>query len=245
MSSAGSLNSCTKSDLLAYILESSASSAISVDEELVAPDVYDFIVIDGGALIHSLPGTSVQGMTFESYFDKVFCARVCHDLMRASRVDIVWDQYDALTIKGETREKRGIGIRQRVSSTAKVPGNWQNFLADIDNKKELFSFLSKRIAEKTFADEKDVYITADDEVHHIGHSSLMDQCNHEEADTRVLVHLLHALQTSSLGMVYTGDTDVVVILLSNFHHIKALNSAAEIWISLKAGKTIRMIFLNI
>ena len=72
----------------------------------------------------------------------------------------------------------------------------------------------------------------------------MDQCNHEEADTRVVVHLLHALQTSSLGMVHTGDTDVVVILLSNFHHIKALNPAAEIWISFKAGKTTRMISLN-
>jgi len=72
----------------------------------------------------------------------------------------------------------------------------------------------------------------------------MEQCNHEEADTRVLIHLLHALRTSSLGMVHTGDTDVVVILLSNFHHIKALNPAAEIWISFKAGKTTRMISLN-
>lgn len=72
----------------------------------------------------------------------------------------------------------------------------------------------------------------------------MDQCNHEEADTRVLVHLLHALQSSSLGMVYSGDTDVVVILMCNFHHIKALNQAAEIWISFKAGNTTKMISLN-
>lgn len=33
---------------------------------------------------------------------------------------------------------------------------------------------------------------------------------------RVLVHLLPALQSSSLGRVYTGDTNVVVILLNNF-----------------------------
>ena len=73
----------------------------------------------------------------------------------------------------------------------------------------------------------------------------MEQCNHEEADTRVLLHLLHALQTSSsLGMVPTGDIDVVVILLSNFHHIKAVNSAAEIWVSFKAGKSTTMISLN-
>ncbi len=72
----------------------------------------------------------------------------------------------------------------------------------------------------------------------------MGRCNHEEADTRVLVHLLHALQYSSLGMVYTGDTDVVVILLCNFHHIKAVNPESEIWISFKTGKTVNMISLN-
>ena len=47
-----------------------------------------------------------------------------------------------------------------------------------------------------------------------------------------------------VGMVYTGDTDVVIILLSNFHHIKALNATAEIWICFKTGKTSRMISLN-
>ena len=71
----------------------------------------------------------------------------------------------------------------------------------------------------------------------------MDQCNHEEADMRVLVHLCHALQSSSLEMVYTGNADVI-ILLCNFHHIKALNPAAEIWISFRVGMTTKMISLN-
>ena len=225
-------------------METSKSSIISADEELTAPDVYDFVVIDGGLLIHSLPGPNVQGKTFDSYFDKVFCPRVRHDLKRSTRVDIVWDDYRALTIKGGTREKRGTGTRQRVCGTAKIPRNWQKFLANVDNKKELFAFLSKKTTQEQFPDNKDVYITAGDQVHHAGNDPPMDQCNHEEADTRVVVHLLHALQTSSLGMVHTGDTDVVVILLSNFHHIKALNPAAEIWISFKAGKTTRMISLN-
>jgi len=49
-----------------------------------------------------------------------------------------------------------------------------------------------------FPDEKDVqaYMTAGDEVRHIGNSPIMEQCNHEEADTRVLIDLIHALQTS-------------------------------------------------
>ena len=59
-------------------------------------------------------------------------------------------------------EKRGAGTRQRVTAAAKIPRNWQKFLADADNKKELFSFLSQKIAEDNFPHDKDVYITADD-----------------------------------------------------------------------------------
>lgn len=41
----------------------------------------------------------------------------------------------------------------------------------------------------------------------------------EEADTRVIVHLFHTLQTSSFGMAQARDTDVVVILLPfSSHH---------------------------
>ena len=116
-------------------MEASASTGLSVDEELVAPDVYGVIVIDAGALIHSLPGTPVQGKTFAEYFTKVFCPRIQHELKRATRVDIVWDQYRSMSIKATTREKRGNDTRQRVSGSAKVPGNWQNFLFNAENKK--------------------------------------------------------------------------------------------------------------
>ena len=119
-------------------MEASASTGLSADEELVAPDDYGVIVIDGGALIHSLPGTTVQGKTFDEYFTKVFCPRIQHELKRAARVDIVWDQYRAMSIKATTREKRGTGARQRVSASAKVPVNWQNFLANHKNKKSSF-----------------------------------------------------------------------------------------------------------
>ena len=70
LSSEGSINSCTKSDLLACIMEASASTELSADEKLVSPDDYGVIVIDNGALINSLPGTTVQGKTFEEYYKK-------------------------------------------------------------------------------------------------------------------------------------------------------------------------------
>ena len=108
---------CTKLHLSVSIMEE------SVDEELVAPDAYDFIVIDGGTLVHSLPGTAVHSKIFDAYFEKAFCPRVHHDLKQSVRVDIVWDQYHPLTIKGATREKRGPGNRQRISGSTKVTGH--------------------------------------------------------------------------------------------------------------------------
>ena len=145
-----------------------------------------------------------------------------------------------IIVNCQSKEARDKSVEQehcqRVTGCAKVPANWQNVLANAENKKELFLFISKRAAEERFPDQKDLYITGEEQVQHVGDGLQMDQCNHEEADTRVLVHLLHALQTSTLGMVFTGDTDIVVILLSNFHHIKAANPRAEIWISFKVGK---------
>ncbi|KAM9391787.1 complement C5 [Pholidichthys leucotaenia] len=87
LASEGSINSCKKSDLLACIMEASASTGLSADAELVAPDDYGVIVIDGGALIHSLPGTTVQGKTFAEYFTKVFCPRIQHEWKRAARFE--------------------------------------------------------------------------------------------------------------------------------------------------------------
>ena len=84
-----------------------------VDEDLFAPGVYDFIIIDGGVLIHSLPGTIAQGETFDSYFDKVFCPRVHHDLKRSTRIDIVCDQYRAREAHGKNEEKAPRKLTER------------------------------------------------------------------------------------------------------------------------------------
>ena len=45
-------------------------------------------------------------------------------------------------------------------------------------------------------------------------------CDHEEADTRLLIHLQDALQNKCTNcLVRTFDTDVVVILIGKFHHL--------------------------
>ena len=72
----------------------------------------------------------------------------------------------------------------------------------------------------------------------------MGQCNHEEADSRIFVHLLHALQTKSIGLIHTQDIDIVVILPANSQQIISAKPAADIWIYFHAGKSKRIINLN-
>lgn len=88
LSSEEVLSSCTKSHLLACNMETNPTYHLSEDEELVSPDSFQFIIVDGGALIHTLPSTTVQGKSFDEYFMKVVYPRMHHDQKRAARVGI-------------------------------------------------------------------------------------------------------------------------------------------------------------
>ena len=76
-------------------------------------------------------------------------------------------------------------------------------------------------------------------------SHSMLPCNHEEADTRILIHLLDALEHgSSTCLVGTVDTDVVVILIGKFHALLTQYSAASIWIAFGSGKNYTHLHIN-
>ena len=78
-------------------MESCTSSTISVEEELAVPDVLDLIIIYGGGNDTFSSWYKFQGWSFGFYFYQFFCPRDRHELKRSSRVDIIWDQYLALT----------------------------------------------------------------------------------------------------------------------------------------------------
>ena len=67
-------------------------------------------------------------------------------------------------------------------------------------------------------------------------TSRMEPCNHEEADTRLLLHAFHGANTGIRKIsIVTVDTDVVVIALRHFF---ALN-LDELWIEFGVGKSRR------
>ena len=69
-----------------------------------------------------------------------------------------------------------------------VPTNWKGFLHDEKNKEELFAFLYTKIAAVNYPDRKEVFVTQGQRV--LSNTSEMLLCDHEESDTRIVVHLL-------------------------------------------------------
>ena len=128
----------------------------------------------------------------------------------------------------------GKGIRWRLLPTTKIPGNWQSFLRLDENKRELFCFLANEVTKEET--EKLIIST-------IGSSVIMNRSfdnvstlcpsNHEEADTRVLLHAANASQ-SGMGkiMIRTIYADVVVIALGMFSWL----NLSEMWISFGTSK---------
>ena len=157
------------------------------------PTMYDCLILDGAVIVHFLPTEAVR--IFSEHAGKVFIPYVKKQLERATRVDVVWDTYVPDSLKESTREKRGKGIRRKVSGQTKLPGKWMDFLRDPENMKELFELITSRVAELTIQLGKAVYITSGRDVVTVGSGHpCMLECSHEEADSRIVVHIVHALQ---------------------------------------------------
>jgi len=76
----------------------------------------------------------------------------------------------------------------------------------------------------------------------LGSEHAVGQCNHEEADTRVAVHVRHALERGAeSALVRTVDTDVVVILVGKIHDLLACNQLSKVWVAFGMGRYFRLL----
>ena len=112
----------------------------------------DCSLFDGAAIVNML--RSGFANTFTDYATEVFLSYTTSLLQHVNRLDVVWNEYIADSLKAETRTRRRNGIRRRVEPSNSIPANWQEFLRINDNKTELFSFLGTNAA--TFATDKQV-----------------------------------------------------------------------------------------
>ena len=186
--------------------------------ESTPPETFSCKVLDGAVIVHCL---SIAGITtFKEYAEKAFMPHLQSHLQGTERLDVVWDTYRPDSLKESTCQKRGKGVRRKVSGETKLPRNWSDFLHDSSNKKELFDFLTYKVANVVFPEGKAVYITSEESVLTVCSSSPMPNCNHEEADTSIVVHVPHALQQGlTTVQVRTVDTDVVGVLIGVLHKL--------------------------
>ena len=120
----GTLRSTNKAQL-AQLLEEG-----NVKQSLPESSLQECTIIDGMDLIHSLG--KPQGLkTFGELVDVVTKMIVSNLKGNCFRVDVVFDQYNAKSVKSGTRIKRRRGhcpVRRLVQDrSSKLPDNWQNF----------------------------------------------------------------------------------------------------------------------
>ena len=85
---------------------------------------------------------------------------------------------------------------------------------------------------------KQIFTSGTTSVTAAGASHYMPECNHEEADTRMLIHLQDALDTC---LVRTVDTDVIVIIVD---YLREQHPAADVWIAFGTGRNFRYLHIN-
>ena len=176
--------------------------------------------------------------TFKDYALMKIIPFIEVQLEKVDRVDIVWDIYTENSLKTQARIQRGKGVRRMVADDIRLPHNWQEFLRDDKNKADLFELLAVHIA--TIQTEKKVMTTYKESIMsaNLCDKSSLAPCFHEEADTRIFVHVADAVKEGHQKFsICTVDTDVVILAIS---FISTLN-VNELWVAFGTGHHFRYI----
>jgi hypothetical protein len=154
----------------------------------------------------------------------------------------VWDTYIENSLKATTRSLRGAGLRQRVAPDNQLPRSWKDFLRVDQNKQELFQFLARCVT--SIDSERQVISSHGEQVlssHPRDDTSTLAPCTHEEADTRMFLHVADAVQCGFTRMIVrTVDTDVLVLAVSLVQQLQEQASEdIELWVAFGTGTHLR------
>ncbi|KAG7169067.1 hypothetical protein Hamer_G026031 [Homarus americanus] len=182
--------------------------------------------------------------TIQEYSTAVFIPYIELQLEFRSRLDLVWDCYlKSGSLKATVRCNHGKGIRRCVTVSGPLPSNWQNFLCNSDNKEELFSFLSKQFMQLVVKESKQLVVTDKKQVLTVPprkDTANLAPCNHEVADTRMMVHAADALESGHRRiLIRTVDTDVVILRVALANEQSEVLD--ELWLTFGTGKNRRYI----
>lgn len=221
----GGLVKTTKAKML-HILEEAANNPI-VDIANIGDN--NALIVDAMAVLQVMKG---KWRTFGEFADSIFdylvkLARQC----KANRLDFVADRYPAISIKNSERSKRAAQGVQRVHILSKdqnIPKQWKKYLSSGENKESLIAFLCDHWSSYTSSYLNHLhcmYVTTKEKcLLFTSGISRADrvltqevpqlECDHEEADTRLLLHFKAAADTHQRIIIKTPDTDVFVLCVA-------------------------------
>ena len=184
------------------------------------------------------------GATFQVVSERLFEMVTSNN---SKRIDVVFDVYMQVSIKNVERSKRASSASDGIKYKNILPGykvkTWSKLLCVTSNKIEIVRFLLlqwKNLEFRSKLFDRAMYVTGDDQCWKIT-STTCDpvpelQCNHEEADTRIILHAQHAGGTC---VIHCDDTDVLVLLLAHSQ------SLGKCYIKKGKGSQTRMIELSL
>ena len=175
-------------------------------------------IIDGMAAVQSVKPKE----TYEEWFKMLIQFITPPNGSSALSIDIIMDTYLAKSVKEGTRRHRGgnpgprtfpSGFKQKMPQGEK----WLAFLSNTDNKNDLISLFVKYLKTPEVRNRLKLPMIVTETSHtwsinREGCKYLFD-CNHEEADTRIV---LHASLAEENVVVVAKDTDVLVLLVSEY-----------------------------
>ena len=111
-----------------------------------------------------------------------------------------------------------------------------NFLRVNENKQQLFLYLADQLMDVD-SDGKKIFTRGGTKILSNQHEDntwmMISPCTHEEADTRLMLHIYHCVQQGYKSVcLKTVDTDVVVLAIYVYKKINSIyeNCLEEIWI---------------
>ena len=147
-----------------------------------------------------------------------------------NRIDLVWDIYLLYSLKKFCRDNRGCGIPVKVTLQMKLPANYMGFLRVDSNKEAFFLLIALELSKIVLPPNKRLYTTFKDQVLCTEGSPLtLTRCTHEEADTRMFVHVADQVSHGYTRILMkTPDSDNVVLAVYVFGQIPGIR---ELWIA--------------
>ena len=173
------------------------------------------VIIDGMAVVRQIKTSKI---TFEQFATNLLYY-VLSIGKECKRVDVVFDVYRDVSIKDVERNRRSTGqlTLQKIIPNSPIK-QWTLLLSSNHNKNMIVEFLIGQWKNQlNLLNEKELYVTIGDIALRLcssGFTEVSSLCSdHEEADTRLLLHAQHASRDHNV-VIFSPDTDVFIILMS-------------------------------